>query len=101
MLLDDEFLKAYEHGVVIDCCDGKKRRFYLRIFAYSADYPEKYIILRNMLLKSISNILESEFFSVAFETWVNVPVHGALSLKLLATRSGLNAIKISESNLPE
>ena len=41
-LLDDEFLEAYEHGVVIECCDGLKRRFYLRIFAYSADYPEKY-----------------------------------------------------------
>lgn len=40
-LLDDEFLEAYQHGVVIECCDGQKRRFYLRIFAYSADYPEK------------------------------------------------------------
>ncbi len=42
-LLDDDFLKAYEHGIVIECCDGQKRRFYLRIFAYSADYPEKYV----------------------------------------------------------
>ncbi len=40
-LLDDDFLKAYEHGLVIECCDGVKRRFYIRIFAYSADYPEK------------------------------------------------------------
>ena len=24
------------------CCDGIKQRFYLRIFTYSADYPEKY-----------------------------------------------------------
>ncbi|KJA21682.1 hypothetical protein HYPSUDRAFT_111821, partial [Hypholoma sublateritium FD-334 SS-4] len=49
-LLDDEFLEAYEHGVVIDCCDGLKRRFYLRIFAYSADYPEKVLLtsIRNM-----------------------------------------------------
>ncbi len=37
------FLKAYEHGVVIACCDGITRRFYPRIFAYSADYPEKYV----------------------------------------------------------
>ena len=41
VLLGDEFLEAYEHGVVIECCDGITRRFYLRIFAYSADYPEK------------------------------------------------------------
>ncbi len=26
-LLDDEFLEAYEHGVVIECCDGLKCRF--------------------------------------------------------------------------
>lgn len=43
ILLDDEFLQAYEHGIVICCCDGLKRRFYLRIFTYSADYPEKYV----------------------------------------------------------
>ncbi|KJA13829.1 hypothetical protein HYPSUDRAFT_99722, partial [Hypholoma sublateritium FD-334 SS-4] len=49
-LLDDDFLAAYEHGVVIECCDGIKRRFYLRIFAYSADYPEKVLLssIRNM-----------------------------------------------------
>jgi hypothetical protein len=41
LLLDDEFLEAYEHGIVILCCDGVKRRFYPRIFTYSADYPEK------------------------------------------------------------
>jgi hypothetical protein len=42
-LLGDDFLQAYEHGVVIECCDGIKRRFYFRVFAYSADYPEKYV----------------------------------------------------------
>ncbi|KJA25469.1 hypothetical protein HYPSUDRAFT_94104, partial [Hypholoma sublateritium FD-334 SS-4] len=49
-LLDDDFLEAYEHGVVIECCDGVKRRFYLRIFAYSADYPEKILFstIRNL-----------------------------------------------------
>jgi hypothetical protein len=24
ILLDDEFLEAYEHGIVILCCDGVK-----------------------------------------------------------------------------
>jgi hypothetical protein len=41
IILDDEFLQAYAHGVVITCSDGLQRRFYLRIFTYSADYPEK------------------------------------------------------------
>ena len=41
ILLDDEFLEAYRHGIVIKCCDGVTRRFYPRMFTYSADYPEK------------------------------------------------------------
>lgn len=41
ILLDDEFLDAYENGIVVECPDGIKRRFYPRIFTYSADYPEK------------------------------------------------------------
>ena len=40
-LLDEEFLDAYEHGMVVDCIDGVRRRIYPRIFTYSADYPEK------------------------------------------------------------
>jgi hypothetical protein len=40
-LLDDEFIEAYTHGIVIKCCDGITRRFYPRLFTYSADYPEK------------------------------------------------------------
>jgi len=41
ILLDDEFVEAWQHGIVVTCCDGIKRRFYPRIFSYSADYPEK------------------------------------------------------------
>ncbi|KIM59251.1 hypothetical protein SCLCIDRAFT_27508 [Scleroderma citrinum Foug A] len=41
IILDDEFLEVWEHGIVIRCCDGVERRFYPRIFTYSADYPEK------------------------------------------------------------
>jgi hypothetical protein len=40
-LLDDEFVHAYEHGIVLRCADGVQRRVYPRIFTYSADYPEK------------------------------------------------------------
>ncbi|KAJ3779376.1 hypothetical protein FB446DRAFT_796475 [Lentinula raphanica] len=43
-LLDDEFLHAYRYGIVIRCHDGTERRFYPRIFTYSADYPEKVLL---------------------------------------------------------
>ncbi|KAG6911067.1 hypothetical protein DXG01_004582 [Tephrocybe rancida] len=39
-LLDDEFLHAWRHGVLILCGDGITRRIYPRLFTYSADYPE-------------------------------------------------------------
>jgi hypothetical protein len=41
IVLDDEFLEAYKHGIVIGCSDNIQRRFYPRIFTYSADYREK------------------------------------------------------------
>ncbi|TFK78527.1 hypothetical protein K466DRAFT_606902 [Polyporus arcularius HHB13444] len=44
ILEDDEFLHAYEHGMVLRCSDGVVRRVYPRIFVYSADYPEKVLI---------------------------------------------------------
>ncbi|EAU81343.2 hypothetical protein CC1G_07273 [Coprinopsis cinerea okayama7 len=44
LILDDELVDAIENGVVITCCDGIRRRFYIRIFTYSADYPEKILI---------------------------------------------------------
>ena len=40
-LLDDDFIQAYEHGMVLMCCDGIQWRLYPRIFTYSVDYPEK------------------------------------------------------------
>ncbi|KAJ7649427.1 hypothetical protein DFH06DRAFT_1282942 [Mycena polygramma] len=50
LLLDDEFLEAYEHGIVIECQDGVFRRFFPRFFTYSADYPEKVLLatIRNL-----------------------------------------------------
>ncbi len=44
LLLDDEFMNAYKHGIVIKCADGIVRRLFPRIFTYSADYPEKYVV---------------------------------------------------------
>jgi hypothetical protein len=46
VILDDEFLEAYVYGIVIDCCDAIRRRFYPRIFTYPADYHEKYVASR-------------------------------------------------------
>jgi len=42
--LDDKFLEAYNHGVIVKCADGIVRRIFPRIFTYSADYPEKVLI---------------------------------------------------------
>ena len=43
VLLDAEFIKAYEHGIVSQCCDGIRRRFYPRFITYAADYKEKWV----------------------------------------------------------
>ncbi|KAL7281107.1 hypothetical protein ACG7TL_004414 [Trametes sanguinea] len=43
-IIDEEFMHAYEHGIVVDCIDGVRRRLYPRIFTYSADYPEKMLL---------------------------------------------------------
>lgn len=44
LMLDEEFVEAYRHGIILLCADGVLRRVYPRIFTYSADYPEKYTI---------------------------------------------------------
>jgi hypothetical protein len=41
ILLDDDFLDAYENGIFIMFSDGIQRRLLPRFFTYSADYPEK------------------------------------------------------------
>jgi hypothetical protein len=41
LLLDENFMDAYVHGIRIACGDGATRRIFPRFFTYSADYPEK------------------------------------------------------------
>ncbi|KAM6499872.1 hypothetical protein JOM56_005380 [Amanita muscaria] len=41
LLLDDEFMHAYEHGIILEFIDGVRRRVFPRFFTHSADYPEK------------------------------------------------------------
>ena len=40
-LLDEEFVAAWERGVVMDCYDGVRCCIFPWIFTWSADYPEK------------------------------------------------------------
>ncbi|CDO75447.1 hypothetical protein BN946_scf184823.g1 [Trametes cinnabarina] len=44
LLLDDDFMEAYKHGILVKCADGITRRLFPRIFTYSADYPEKILL---------------------------------------------------------
>jgi hypothetical protein len=41
LLLDEEFMKAYQFGIIMVFADGILRRVFPRFFTYSADYPEK------------------------------------------------------------
>jgi len=50
LLLDEDFMKAYEHGIVILCHDGIWRRVFPRFFTYSADYPEKWVSFSCLIL---------------------------------------------------
>ncbi|KAI0046222.1 hypothetical protein FA95DRAFT_1607083 [Auriscalpium vulgare] len=43
-LTDDEFVRAYAHGIVVKCSDGVRRRLFPRFFTYAADYPEKMLL---------------------------------------------------------
>ncbi|EFI27238.1 hypothetical protein CC1G_15066 [Coprinopsis cinerea okayama7 len=44
ILSEEDFMKAYTDGIVLECADGIQRRFFPRIFTYSADYPEKVLL---------------------------------------------------------
>jgi hypothetical protein len=41
VLLDDEFIHAYVHGLVVTLSDHISRLAFPRFFIYSMDYPEK------------------------------------------------------------
>ncbi|OJA15139.1 hypothetical protein AZE42_07563 [Rhizopogon vesiculosus] len=44
LLLDEDFMHAYKHGIIIRCGDGVTRRVFPRFSSYSADYPEKILL---------------------------------------------------------
>ncbi|KAJ2920454.1 hypothetical protein H1R20_g16640, partial [Candolleomyces eurysporus] len=43
-LLDGELISAMQSGIILTCVDGRRRRFFPRIFTYSAEYPEKSLV---------------------------------------------------------
>ncbi|KAJ3981308.1 hypothetical protein F5890DRAFT_1417947 [Lentinula detonsa] len=45
LLLDSEFTEAYTNGILILCADGIVRRIFPRFHSYSADYPERILIV--------------------------------------------------------
>jgi len=69
-------MEAYEHGIIIDCGDGVRRRIYPRIFFYSADYPEKYFLSVFFLFNANSRF-KLGCSSLQSETRDNVLVHVA------------------------
>ena len=54
IILNNEFLKAYRHGIVVKCYDQISHCFYPRIFTHSADYKEKYVL--TMLLENLPDL---------------------------------------------
>ena len=47
-LLDDDFVDAWSSGMVLEFADGVKRRAFLRIVTYAADYLEKYFYFKHI-----------------------------------------------------
>ena len=41
LLMDERFMYAYVHGLVLLCGDEIMRRMFIRFLIHSADYPEK------------------------------------------------------------
>ena len=41
LLIDEEFINADHHDIVISCCDGARYWFCPQIFMYSTNYPKK------------------------------------------------------------
>ena len=78
-LLDDDFLQAYKHGMVFVCGDNVERRLFPRIFAYSADYPEKYVCIMSFTVSTEALAIESS--SLISTTLVDVRALDALSQK--------------------
>ena len=80
LLLDNEFMDAYQNGVLIVFPDGISRRVFPCLSIYSADYPEKYVYSSHKDTIGTILIYLTGFCSHALSTLVNIHVPAA-SLK--------------------
>ena len=62
LLLDAEFMHAFEYGILVHCGDGVVRRLFPRIYTYSADYPERCVSLTDTLLSCLLISLAAYFW---------------------------------------
>ncbi|TBU26150.1 hypothetical protein BD311DRAFT_668148, partial [Dichomitus squalens] len=100
LLLDAEFMHAYEHGIVLTCGDGVVRRIFPRIFTYSADYPEKVLIAA---LRPLANCLcprcltpkdkVAQAGTKADERWRNCKRQDTIALRAKILRARKNLFK--------
>jgi hypothetical protein len=44
LLIDEDFMEAYENGIPIVFSDGVTRLVFPRFITYSADYPERFVV---------------------------------------------------------
>ena len=56
LLMDEDFIQAYEHEILVECSDGVLRLIFPHIFVYSADYPERSVLF------FISNVCFTDLF---------------------------------------
>jgi hypothetical protein len=77
MLLDEEFMHAYTHGIVIEFPDGIKRRVFPRLFTYSMDYPEKQVVLKIQHKRKL-NLLITELSYPVLSISGHIHVHDVL-----------------------
>jgi len=95
-ILDDDFIHAYRYGIVIKGVDGVERRVYPRLFTYSADYPEKYVIV---LLVELVLIIDFSGCSLQqSETKVSARVHAVLFRNRNSISLVFNEMSVSVSH---
>ena len=95
-ILDDKFIHAYKYGIVIKGVDGIERRVYPWLFTYSADYPEKYVIV--LLVDLVLIVILSGCFLQQLETKVSVRAHAVLSRSQNSIVLVFNEMSLSVSN---
>jgi hypothetical protein len=91
-ILDDEFVASYCHGFTMECLDGVWRRFYPRIFTYSADYPEKSVTGMYIIIADCNPTFHIELFWQPFEIMVIALVRGVTLPKWTSIKLARNAI---------